>query len=80
MAALSGMAIGASVGGVSGALAGMGLTELEATQYEGKLRDGNVLISVHCESSEEVGRAREILAQEGAKDVCATTETAVPKS
>lgn len=80
MAALSGVAIGAGIGSLSGALAGMGLTELEATQYEGKLREGNVLISVHCESSEEVGRAREILAQEGARDICETTEAEVPRA
>ncbi|HSI85395.1 MAG: hypothetical protein ACAI35_12385 [Candidatus Methylacidiphilales bacterium] len=80
MAALSGVAIGASVGSISGALAGLGITELEAQQYEGKLREGNVLISVHCESSEEVSRAKQILEEEGAKDICSTAEAAVPKT
>src|SRR5262245_10683578 len=49
MAALSGAAIGAAVGGLTGALVGMGIPELEAKQYEAKIRDGNILISVHAE-------------------------------
>src|SRR5499426_4658531 len=60
MAALSGAAAGAALGGVTGALIGMGIPEYEAKQYEGKLRQGNILISVHTEDRNERTRAREI--------------------
>ena len=53
MAALGGAAIGATVGGLTGALVGMGIPEIEAKQYESKIRGGNILISVHTESSDE---------------------------
>src|SRR3989454_9710558 len=63
MAALSGAAAGAALGGVTGALIGMGIPEYEAKQYEGKLREGNLLISVHAEDSDERARAKEIFEQ-----------------
>ena len=53
MAALGGAALGATVGGLTGALIGMGIPELEAKRYEGKIGDGNILISVHTDDSEE---------------------------
>ena len=53
MAFLGGAAVGAAVGGVAGALVGMGMPELEAKRYEGKLQNGNILISVHTEGSAE---------------------------
>src|SRR5919199_3912052 len=68
MAALSGAAAGATVGGITGALIGMGIPEYEAKLYEGHLRDGNLLISVHTEDSTERARARRIFEQEGAED------------
>jgi hypothetical protein len=61
MAALSGAAAGALVGGLGGALIGLGIPEIEAKQYEGKIKDGNILLSVHVESSEERDRAKEAL-------------------
>src|SRR5262245_17989588 len=60
MAALGGAAVGAAAGGITGALVGMGIPEYEAKQYEGKVRDGNILISVHTEDREEKNRAKEI--------------------
>jgi hypothetical protein len=69
MAALSGAAVGATVGGISGALVGMGIPEYEAKQYEGKLKGGNILISVHADDSDEVKRAKEIFEKEGAEDI-----------
>lgn len=69
LAALSGVAAGAAVGGVSGALVGMGIPEVEAKNYEGRLRRGNVLIAVHTESLEEQRIAREILKRGGAHDI-----------
>src|SRR6187200_2590036 len=58
MAALSGAAVGAAVGGVTGALVGMGIPEYEAKRYEGKIKGGNILISVHSEDSEQTKRAK----------------------
>src|SRR5271155_837120 len=59
MAALSGAAVGAAVGGVAGALVGMGIPEYEAKMYEGKIRDGNILIGVHCVNGDQLKRAEE---------------------
>ena len=58
LAALSGVAAGGTVGGIAGGLIGMGIPEYEAKRYEGKIREGNILISVHTENSDEVSRAR----------------------
>lgn len=77
MAALSGAAAGAAVGGITGALIGMGIPELEAKQYEGKIRDGNILLSVHVENSDERARAKKILEQSGARDVVSAGEASV---
>src|SRR4030081_839218 len=65
MAALSGAAIGATTGGVVGSLVGMGIPEYEAKRYEGRVKDGGVLLSVHCDSAEEVSRAENLLKQTG---------------
>jgi len=78
MAVLSGAAIGAAVGGIAGGLIGMGIPELEARRYEGKLQDGNILISVHTENAEEITQAEVIFARADAQDICTTGETAVP--
>lgn len=79
MAALSGAAIGAAVGGIAGGLIGMGIPELEAKRYEGSLQEGNILISVHTENSEEITRATEIFTHAGAQDICSTGEATTPK-
>src|SRR3954471_91978 len=60
MAALSGAAVGAAVGGIAGALIGMGIPEYEAKRYEGKIRNGNILISVHAENNRNAEKARTI--------------------
>ena len=73
-AALSGAAVGALVGGIAGALVGMGIPEYEAKRYEGKIKNGNVLISVHTEDSLEVDAAREIFTREMAEDVAVASE------
>jgi hypothetical protein len=77
MAALSGAAAGAALGGLTGALIGLGIPEYEAKRYEGKVKDGNLLISVHTEDSTERARARQIFAQEGAEDIADTAEAHV---
>src|SRR6187431_708063 len=79
MAALSGAAVGGATGGLIGALVGLGIPELEAKQYEGKVRAGNILISVHTENSEERSRAKQALEESGATDVSSTSEASVPK-
>jgi hypothetical protein len=77
MAALAGAGAGAAAGGLTGALVGLGIPELEAKQYEGKVKDGNILMSVHAVSSDEVTRAKEIFKNGGAYDVSYTGESAV---
>lgn len=79
MAALAGVGIGAAVGGLAGALVGMGIPEYEAKRYEGKIKEGNILISVHSENGDEVKRAKEIFERAGAHDISYTEEKSVPK-
>ena len=79
MAALSGAAVGTAVGGLTGALVGLGIPEFEAKRYEGKLREGNILISVHSENSTETDRAEKILKQANAQDISSATESPVKK-
>jgi hypothetical protein len=75
MAALAGAGVGGAVGGVSGALVGMGIPEFEAKRYEGRLQKGGILVSVHCDTSEEVKRAKDILQRTGAEDISTAGET-----
>jgi len=79
VAALSGAALGATVGGIAGALIGMGIPEIEAKRYEGKVKAGNILISVHTENSEEIATAKDIFTKAGAEDICTTGEASTPK-
>lgn len=80
MAALSGAAVVGTLGGVTGALVGMGIPEFEAKQYEGKIKTGSCLISVHSSDSNETTRAKEIFKQAGATDITSTGEASVPKA
>lgn len=79
VALLSGAAAGAAVGGVAGALVGMGIPEIEAKQYEGKIKSGNILLSVHVADSAERDRAKKLLEAHNAKDIVTVGETSVPK-
>src|SRR4030088_590805 len=74
MAALSGGAIGAGVGGLTGALVGLGIPEYEAKRYEGKVKEGGILISVHSENNDETNRAKDIFKEAGARDISSTGE------
>jgi hypothetical protein len=74
IAALSGGAIGAGVGGLTGALVGLGIPEYEAKRYEGKVKEGSILISVHSESNDETNSAKDIFLEEGAHDISSTGE------
>jgi hypothetical protein len=79
LATLSGIAAGGTVGGITGALVGTGIPEYEAKQYEGKLREGNVLFSVHVVDSDEAARVRAIMAEEKAESISTGSEASVPK-
>jgi hypothetical protein len=77
MGALAGAGVGGAVGGIVGALVGMGIPEYEAKRYEGRVKDGGVLLSVHCDTSEEITRAKDILKQTSANDIASAGEEAV---
>jgi len=77
MAGLAGLGVGGAVGGVTGALIGMGIPEFEAKRYEGRLQKGGILLSVHCGTSDEIKRAKEVLKATGAEDVSSTGESSV---
>jgi len=74
MAALAGVGVGGAVGGLIGALVGMGIPEYEAKRYEGRIREGGILLSIHCDNSDWVKRAKEIMKQTGAQDVSSAGE------
>src|ERR1700684_3983023 len=80
MGGLAGLGVGGAVGGLVGALVGMGIPEYEAKRYEGRVRDGGNLLSVHCDTSEQISRAKDLLKGTGAKDIASTSEAAGDKA
>ena len=72
--------MGGAVGGLTGALIGMGIPEYEAKRYEGRVKDGGILLSVHSNTSEETKRAKAILEQTGAQDIASTGEATGDKT
>ena len=76
MGALAGLGVGAAAGGLIGALVGMGIPEYEAKRYEGRVKDGGILLSVHCDNSDWVSRAKDILKRSGAEDISSAGEKA----
>src|SRR6202008_372545 len=74
MAALAGAGVGGAAGGLTGALVGMGIPEYEAKRYEGRVKDGGILLSAHSDDSQWTKRAKEILERTGAEDVASTGE------
>jgi Protein of unknown function (DUF3341) len=75
MAALAGAGVGGTVGGLVGALVGMGIPEYEAKRYEGRVKNGGILLSVHCDNSDWTKKAKQILEETGAEDVSSTGES-----
>ena len=75
MAALAGVGVGGVVGGFTGALIGLGIPEYEAKRYEGRIPKGGILLSVHCDTSDEIKRAKEIMKRTGAEDISSTGES-----
>src|ERR1700749_3694555 len=69
MAALAGVGVGGAVGGFTGALIGLGIPEYEAKRYEGRVKDGGVLLSVHTDNSDWADRAKKVLERTGATDI-----------
>jgi hypothetical protein len=75
VAGLAGLGVGGAVGGFTGALIGMGIPEYEAKRYEGHLKKGAILLSVHCDTSDEIKRAKETMKMTGAEDISSTGES-----
>lgn len=78
MAGLAGLGVGGALGGLVGALVGMGIPEYEAKRYEGRVKDGGTLLSVHCDTSGQIDRAKELLKGTGAVDISSTSESSSP--
>jgi hypothetical protein len=74
MGALAGIGGGGVVGGIIGALIGMGIPEYEAKRYEGMIREGKALLSVHCDNSDWVSRAKDVLETTGAQHIASSGE------
>jgi len=74
MAMLSGIGVGGTIGGLTGSLIGLGIPEYEAKRYEGRIRNGGILLSVHCDSSEWVKRARTALEDTCGSDIATSGE------
>lgn len=74
VALLAGVGAGSVLGGITGALVGMGIPEYEAKRYEGRIKEGGILLSVHCDSADWKKRAMEILKQTGAQDIASEGE------
>ena len=74
VAALAGVGVGGAIGGITGALIGLGIPEYEAKRYEGRIKEGGILLSVHCDDSNWTKRAKEILERTGAQDVSSSGE------
>jgi hypothetical protein len=75
MVGLAGLGVGGAVGGLIGALVGMGIPEYEAKRYVGRITSGGVLLSVHCDTSEQIAKAKDILKHSGADDIASAGES-----
>jgi hypothetical protein len=75
VAALAGMGAGGAIGGVTGALIGLGMPEYQAKRYEGRMRKGGILLSVHADDDKWASKGKQILEQTGAEDISSTVET-----
>ncbi len=75
VATLAGVGAGGTVGGLVGALIGAGIPEYEAKRYEGRIRAGGILLSVHCDNSDWVKRAKDMLRITGAEDISSSGES-----
>ena len=76
MGALTGIGVGGTVGGIAGALIGMGIPEYEAKRYEGRIKEGGILLSVHCDNSDWIAKSKAILERTVAQDISSAFEAA----
>lgn len=76
VAALAGVGAGGAIGGITGALVGMGIPEYEAKRYEGRVKQGGILLSVHCDDSHWTKKAKIVLENTGADEISSTGEAA----
>jgi hypothetical protein len=74
VAAIAGVGVGGTVGGIAGALIGMGIPEYEAKRYEGRVKDGGILLSVHCDDNSWTAKAKHLLERTGAQDIASSGE------
>ena len=74
VAALTGVGVGGAIGGIAGALIGMGIPEYEAKRYEGRIKEGGILLSVHSDDSNWTKKAKDVLERTGATDIASTGE------
>lgn len=72
---LGGLGAGGAIGGIAGGLIGMGIPEYEAKRYEGRMKEGGALLSIHCDNSEWVKKAKDLLERTGAEDIASTGES-----
>lgn len=79
VATLAGAGAGGAVGGLLGALVGMGIPEYEAKRFEGAVKNGGTLVSVHCDTSDEIDTAKRVLKEAGGQDVASTGEESVSR-
>jgi len=75
VAAIAGVGAGGVVGALTGGLVGLGMPEYEAKRYEGLIKEGGILLSVHADDSEWTHRAKDLLEKSGATDISSTGET-----
>lgn len=76
IATLAGIGIGGTLGGLAGALLGLGIPEYEAKRYQGRIENGGILLSVHCDNPQWVNKAKQLLSSTGAEDISSTSESA----
>jgi hypothetical protein len=76
VATLAGIGIGGTLGGLAGALLGLGIPEYEAKRYQGRIENGGILLSVHCDNPQWVNKAKQLLSSTGAEDISSTSESA----
>jgi hypothetical protein len=76
LSTLAGMGVGGTLGGLAGALLGLGIPEYEAKRYQGRIENGGILLSVHCDDSRWVHKAKRLLSSTGAEDISSTSESA----
>jgi len=80
MAGLAGLGVGGAVGGLVGALVGMDIPEYEAKRYEGRVKNSGTLLSVHCDTPEQISRAKDLLKGTYATDIASTAEAVGDKA